>query len=195
MAAKVYTFHICYEGLEDKIWRDIEVSSNYRLDQLGYVILAAFDTLAYHLFHFSYKGYILALPSDETEEVKADMGNVTLHRMSLKPGDRFSMTYDYGTEQVFQLELTDIREMGRGQGRRYPQIIAGAGMGIIDDMYWEELKELIEQIDRNGKTDEPIYYNDHRIPWDYRHFDMDYWHTMLKGLTEQIEEGYAPSWD
>lgn len=195
MAAKVYTFHICYEGLENKIWRDIEVSSNYRLDQLGYVILAAFDTLAYHLFHFSYKGYILALPSDEVEEVKADMGNITLHRMSLKLGDRFSMTYDYGTEQVFQLELTDVREMGRGQGRRYPQIIAGAGMGIIDDMYWEELKELIEQIDRNGKTDEPIYYNDRRIPWDYRRFDMDYWRIMLKGITEQIEEGYAPFWE
>ena len=36
MATKVYTFHIVYEGLEEKIWRKVEVSSNYRLDQLGY---------------------------------------------------------------------------------------------------------------------------------------------------------------
>ena len=54
MATNVYTFHVAYQGLEDKIWRDIEVSSNYRLDQLGYAVLAAFDTLACHLFHFTY---------------------------------------------------------------------------------------------------------------------------------------------
>lgn len=29
MAAKVFTFHIVYEGLEEKIWRNIAVSSNY----------------------------------------------------------------------------------------------------------------------------------------------------------------------
>ena len=52
MTTKVYTFHITYEGLEEKIWRKVEVSSNYRLDQLGYMVLAAFDTLAYHLFEF-----------------------------------------------------------------------------------------------------------------------------------------------
>ena len=27
MATKVYTFHITYEGLEEKIWRKVEVSS------------------------------------------------------------------------------------------------------------------------------------------------------------------------
>ena len=45
MATNVYTFHVTYEGLEDKIWRDIEVSSNYRLAQLGYAVLAAFGAL------------------------------------------------------------------------------------------------------------------------------------------------------
>lgn len=44
MAAKVFTFHIVYEGLEEKIWRNIAVSSNYRLDQLVYAVLAAFDS-------------------------------------------------------------------------------------------------------------------------------------------------------
>ena len=49
MATQVYTFHIVYEGLEKKIWRKVQVSSNYHLDQLGYLALAAFDTMAYHL--------------------------------------------------------------------------------------------------------------------------------------------------
>ncbi len=54
MSIKVYTFQISYEGLEDKIWRKAEVSSNARLDQLGYTVLASFDTMAYHLFEFSF---------------------------------------------------------------------------------------------------------------------------------------------
>ena len=63
MAAKVFTFHIVYEGLEEKIWRNIAVSSNYRLDQLGYAVLAAFDTMAYHLFEFHYKDSWFEIPA------------------------------------------------------------------------------------------------------------------------------------
>ena len=36
----------------------------------------------------------------------------------------------------------------------------GTGRTIIDDMSCEELAELIAQIDHNGKTDEPIYYQE-----------------------------------
>ena len=54
MATQVYTFHITYEGLEDKIWRKVAVSSNYQLNKLGYVVLATFDTMAYHLFEITY---------------------------------------------------------------------------------------------------------------------------------------------
>ena len=63
MATKVYTFHITYEGLEEKIWRKVEVSSNYRLNQLGYMVLAAFDTLAYHLFEFYYICFLIQVHS------------------------------------------------------------------------------------------------------------------------------------
>ena len=66
MAAKVYTFYITYEGLEKYIWRKIEVSSNYRLDQLGYMVLAAFDILAYHLFSFDYKHKLFNIPNENS---------------------------------------------------------------------------------------------------------------------------------
>jgi len=62
MATQVYTFFITYEGLDDKIWRKVQVSSNYRLDQLGYLLLATFDTLAYHLFALSIKVSALNCP-------------------------------------------------------------------------------------------------------------------------------------
>ena len=194
MSAKVYTFHIGYEGLGEKIWRNIAVSSNYRLDQLGYTVLAAFDTMAYHLFEFYYKDGRFEIPNEDADEEQIDMAVFKLHQLELKIGDRIRMDYDFGTTQTFWIELIGIEDMGRGQGRKYPYVTEGAGRGIIDDMPSDELQEIIEQIDKNGKTAEPIYYNDRAMPWDYRWFDLDNINSLLKGEVEMIEEGYAPFW-
>ena len=194
MAAKVYTFHITYEGLEEKIWRKVEVSSNYRLDQLGYMVLAAFDTMAYHLFEFYYDDDRFEIPNEDAPFEQIDMADFKLHQLKLKLGDRIRMEYDFGTTQTFWLELVEIADMKRGWGRRYPYVLDGAGRGIIDDMSCEELSELVAQIDRNGKTDEPIYYQERMMPWDYRWFDLDCMNSLLKGEIELIEEGYAPFW-
>ena len=72
--------------------------------------------------------------------------------------------------------------------------MAGKKVLIIDDMSSDELQELIEQIDKNGKTKEPIYYNNRMVPWDYRRFDLDNINALLKGEIEMIEDGYAPFW-
>lgn len=194
MATKVYTFHITYEGLEEKIWRKVEVSSNYRLNQLGYMVLAAFDTLAYHLFEFYYDDDRFEIPNEDAPFEQIDMANFKLHQLDLKLDDRIRMDYDFGTTQTFWLELIEIADMKRGWGRRYPYILDGAGRGIIDDMSCEELSERVAQIDRTGKTDEPIYYQERRMPWDYRWFDLDCMNSLLKGEIELIEEGYAPFW-
>ena len=194
MATKVYTFHITYEGLEEKIWRKVEVSSNYRLDQLGYMVLAAFDTLAYHLFEFYYDDDRFEIPNEDAPFEQIDMADFKLHQLKLKPGDRIRMEYDFGTTQIFWLELVEIADMKRGWGRRYPYVLDGAGLGIIDDMSCEELSELVAQIDRNGNTDDPIYYQERMMPWDYRWFDLDCMNSLLKGEIELIEEGYAPFW-
>ena len=194
MATKVYTFHITYEGLEEKIWRKVEVSSNHRLDQLGYMVLAAFDTLAYHLFEFYYDDDRFEIPNEDAPFEQIDMADFKLHQLKLKLGDRIRMEYDFGTTQTFWLELVEIADMKRGWGRRYPYVLDGAGRGIIDDMSCEELSELVAQIDRNGNTDEPIYYQERMMPWDYRWFDLDCMNSLLKGEIELIEEGYAPFW-
>lgn len=194
MATKVYTFHIAYDGLEDRIWRKAEVSSNCRLDQLGYMVLAAFDTMAYHLFEFFYDDGRFEIPNEDAPFEQIDMADFKLHQLGLELGDRIRMDYDFGTTQTFWLELVAVDDMKRGWGRRYPYVLDGAGRGIIDDMSCEELSELIAQIDRTGKTDEPIYYQERRISWDYRWFDLDCMNSLLKGEIEMIEEGYAPFW-
>ena len=194
MATIVYTFHITYEGLEDQIWRKVAVSSNYRLDRLGYAILAAFDTMAYHLFEFNYDGERFEIPNEDAFEDQIDMALFKLQQLKLKIGDRIRMDYDFGTTQTFWIELIEVEDMGRGQGRKYPYVVEGAGRDIIDDMHTDELQELIAQIDNKGKTDQPIYYQNRTFPWDYRWFNLDNINALFKGEIEMIEEGYAPFW-
>ena len=194
METQVYTFHITYEGLEDKIWRKMAISSNYRLDQLGYAVLAAFDTMAYHLFEFYYNDVRFEIPDEDAVLEQIDMAEFKLHQLKLKIGDRIQMDYDFGTTQTFWIKLIDAKDMERGQGRKYPYILEGAGRGIIDDMDAEELQKLIAQIDAIGKTEKPIYYQERLVPWDYHWFDLDCINGLLKGEIQMIEEGYAPFW-
>ena len=104
------------------------------------------------------------------------------------------MLYDFGCDQQFDIEVTDIQPMGRGQGRAYPKIIAGEGRGIIDDMSADALAELIQQIDRTGSSgiqyagDGIIF--DNMPDWDYRNYSIEFDNCLLKGIITRIAEGY-----
>ena len=172
-----------------------QISSNAHLCDLGYMILATFDTMAYHLFNITYKGVTYELPSDE-EEIPEDkcVFFVMLSGMNFKIGDKLNMIYDFGCDQEFEIEVTDIQPMGRGQGRAYPKIIAGEGRGIIDDMSAYELAELIHQIDETGSSgikysgDGIIY--DNMSEWDYSNYNLKIDNALLKGSIDGIAEGY-----
>lgn len=191
----VYTLKIKYIGCENRIWRDAQISSNACLCDLGYMILATFDTMAYHLFSFSYKGVTYVLPSDE-EDISKDkcIFFVKLSELKLAVGDKLSMLYDFGCEQEFDVEVVDIQPMGRGQGRAYPKIIAGEGRGIIDDMTADELLRMIRRIDKTGESG--IKYPPRpdsfiELPdWDYRKYNMDGDNCLLKGRIDIIADGY-----
>ena len=191
----VYTLKIKYIGCDDKLWREVQISSNAHLCDLGYMILATFDTMAYHLFNITYKGITYELPSDE-EEISEDkcVFFVKLSELNLRIGDKLTMIYDFGCDQEFEIKVTDIQPMGRGQGRAYPKIIAGEGRGIIDDMSADDLAELIQQIDKTGSSgiqyagDGIIF--DNMPDWDYRNYSIEYDNCLLKGIIARIAEGY-----
>lgn len=203
MATQVLTFHMAYTGLEDRIWRDVEVSSKMRLDQLGYVVLATFDTMAYHLFEIKFRGKVYPVPDMETPTQQLDPADFTLGELAPEIGETMELIYDFGTEQHFLLTLTAVRDMKRGEGRHFPWVTAMNGRGIIDDMPVRELEELIKQIDKNGKTDEPVYYSRDGIedrsflpaPWDINRFDLKTENALLKYDVEKIERSYSPFWE
>lgn len=203
MTAKVYTFHIAYAGMEAQLWRDVEVSSKYRLDQLGYLVLATFDTMAYHLFEIEYRGETYALPDPDNPPEFQDLAAYTLEMMALTPGEQLELVYDLGTEQHFLMTLIDVREMKRGEGRHFPWVTGMQGRGIIDDVPAEDLKEIVRQIQENGKTEKPIYYSRYgfaensrmQAPWDIDRFDLETENILLKTYIDRVAEGYAPFWN
>ena len=190
MAVQVYTFKVTYEGCENKIWRVFEVSSNYDLARFGYMILASFDTMAYHLFHIECDSiqYETAIENDGEYPL---LQEAKLSKLNLQIGQHMEMVYDFGCEQEFDIELIKIADMSKGAGRAYPRIMDGAGRGIIDDMPVYELMEIINKTDKNGKSDFKITteLGDKRI-WDYRDYDMDADNCLLKGEIDAIQEGY-----
>ena len=189
---QIYTFQITYRGCEQKIWRVVEMSSNNTLAQLGYTILVTFDTLAYHLFDISCKGIIYKLDAGEEEIDDAmPLCGVKLSALNLQIGDKLEMTYDFGCDQIFDIELTGVREMPRGHGRAYPRIAAGEGCGIIDDISADELAKMIQEIDRTGisRFQHMNKYED-LVPWDYRDYNLEIDNALLKGEVNQVQSAY-----
>ena len=191
--ANVYTLKITYADCDEKIWRIAQVSDNYYLCQLGYMVLAAFETLAYHLFSISYNGVTYNLPT-EFERVKPEecLFFVQLKDMQIKAGDRLCMIYDFGCDQVFDIEVLAIEPMKKGTGRAYPKILSGHGRGIIDDVPAFELLDIINEIDRTGVSTHNFRTSlGNEIIWDYRNYDLRVQNALLKSEIEMILEGYA----
>lgn len=199
MAVQVYTFKITYADCDEKIWRIAAVSSNYTLAELGYMVLATFDTMAYHLFEMRYKDNIFFLSAESFENLQYN-DNINYHMLSsnkinsinMNIGDKIEMVYDLGCEQVFDIELIEISDMPRGHGRAYPKILNGAGRGIVDDMPAVELLEAIRKTDENGHSE--IYYSSdgfNDVPeWDYRDYRIDCDNGLLKSEIDIIRDGY-----
>ncbi len=199
MATQLYSFKITYMECDSRIWRIAAVSSNYSLAQLGYLVLATFDTMAYHLFEMKYKDTRYFLTEEDFEDLFFDgmekselLSFVKIGKLGMHTGDVIEMTYDQGCCQVFKITLLEISDMPKGCGRAYPKILDGAGRGIVDDMPPEELAEAIRKIDLDGHSG--IFYLSSGftdVPeWNYRNYSIDLDNTLLKGTIERIRDGY-----
>lgn len=191
--ANIYTLKITYADCDNRIWREAQISENSYLSHLGYMILATFDTLAYHLFSISYGDLIFELPNEDDEvEAEECIFCIQLKDLQLKPGNKLQMIYDFGCDQTFDIEVTNVEPMPRGAGRAYPKILAGEGRGILDDIPACETLKIIKKTDKKGKSDYTYMSGGyHEMIWDYRDYKLGCDNALLKGEIEQIAEGYS----
>ncbi len=192
---KVLTFKVEIEGLEDKIWRKIEITDRRTVADLAYTILATFDSLAYHLYNIKYKNYIFDcwVCAEESPDYD-DLTNATIIKLKdleLKENDTMEMEYDYGSTTTFVITYLESRDATEYEGYLYPDIIDGAGRGMLDDMCDFELKEIVEDIDKKGYSEHYVTPGYEKYEkYDYRKFNIKTNNKKLKGLVLEIKNGY-----
>ena len=196
MKAQIYRLKINYDGYEKILNRTVDVSSNFTMAKLGYLVLAAFDTLAYHLFYLRFNGRRYELETDDNfrsigMEEMTDPRTVKLNQLGMNIGDEISMCYDYGCDQMFTIKLESLADMEKGTASEYPKVIDGAGKGILDDIFPGEFGKIVSKIKKNGKSDHEYLspYGDTRL-WDYRDFDLELMNKQLKNDILHIARGY-----
>ena len=108
MAVQIYTFKITYADCDNRIWRTAAVSSNYTLAELGYMALATFDTMAYHLFEMKYRDTTYFLTEEDFEDLPYEedekydlLEHYKIGKLGMNIGNTIEMIYDFGGEQVF----------------------------------------------------------------------------------------------
>lgn len=193
--AKVLTFKVGIEGLEDKIWRKIEITDKRTVADLAYTILATFDSLAYHLYNITYDNKIyeccVCIEDDYSDFPKINATITKLKDLELKENDTMEMEYDYGSTTNFKITYLGCTDLERGNGSHYPYIVDGEGRGMLDDICDFELKKIVEDTDKKGYSEHyftPGY--ERTIKYDYRNFNIKNNNALLKGLVLEIKNGY-----
>ena len=192
---KVLTFKVEINGLEDKIWRIIEITDRRTVADLAYVILASFDSLAYHLYDIKYKDKIydswICIEDDHSGIPKINATITKLSNIDFKENDTMKMEYDTGSTTTFRIKYIGSRDIEKHNGMHYPHIADGAGQGMLDDLCDFELKEIVDDIDKKGYSDHYFTpgYRSNRI-YDYREFDIAKNNLHVKRYFWKIKKEY-----
>lgn len=191
---KLLIFNVGIEGLEDKIWRKIEITDRMTVADLAYTILATFDSLAYHLYdiiHMNDKYDCMIEPLDLGNYIFKDAVNTKLRDVDFEKDNKMIMEYDFGSTTTFNITYLESREYNEYKGYLYPNIVDGQGRGMLDDMTDFDLKEIVADIDKKGYSEHYVTpgYEKHE-KYDYRKFNIKTNNKNLKGMILLIKNGY-----
>lgn len=193
---EVLTFRIEIEGLEDKIWREIEIPARRTVADLAYTILASFNSLAYHLYDIEYKDYLFdcwVCPNEDPDFDELSNAVITkLSELELKVNDTMKMEYDTGSTTTFKITYLSSKGLNSYKEQElYPIVINGEGLGMLDDMCDFELKKEVDDIDKLGVSNHyftPGYETSKK--YDYRKYNIKKDNKELKGKILAIKNGY-----
>ncbi len=192
---EILKFRVSINGLENKIWRVIEINNQLTLADLAYTILASFNSLTYHLYNINYNGNIYGSNGEKSDlpgYVKLNAITTRLKDLDLKENDEMEMDYDFGSTTTFDITYLESNELKNlFDVKEYPKIVEGAGLGMLEDISEYDLRDIVEETDELGYSKHYFTngYETDRI-YDYRNYDLKRDNENLKGLILQIKNGY-----
>lgn len=101
------------------------------------------------------------------------------------------MEYDYGSTTTFKITYTNYRKMNDYEGYLYPNIVDGAGRGMLDVICDFDLIEIVDDTDKKGYSEHYVTPGYEKYEkYDYRKFNLKTNNKKLKGLVLDIKNGY-----
>ena len=133
----------------------------------------------------------VAIEDDHREIEVTNATTTKLDSIGLVENDTMVMEYDTGSTTTFKITYLGEREFEKGNGMHYPYVLDGKGNGMIDDVTSDELKEIVEDIDKKGYSEHYLTggYRGNRI-YDYREFDLRRNNIHLRRYFSKFKRGY-----
>lgn len=157
----IHQLKITLEDIEPKIWRYVEVPSNYNFDQLHYAVQDAMGWENCHLHKFTVKNLTtnkeetISPPSEYDDESDDYTGgrfqkiNSTKAKIAdyfLSKGNKALYEYDFGDSWYHEIKFEKI--LPAEEGVKYPRCIAGSRACPPEDCGgWPGYIELLETIE------------------------------------------------
>lgn len=189
----ILSFKVEIDGLEEKIWRQIEINDLKSIADLAYTILASFNSLAKHSYVIKHSDDIYNCTSDNVDNKKYLRAETCMLRKINFLDKKLYMEYDMDNLVKFNITYLGSRKLENGRSRKYPFIADGQGQGMIEDVGIEKLKEIVYNTDRDGISDY-MYTSTYNLGiqsvYDYREYDIDNDNILLKTKVQKIKYRY-----
>lgn len=191
---KSMTVHISVRGLEEYIYRRMNVPCGMTLADLAYYILAAFRAEGHYLFTFVTNQGKFGCDRCEEEMIDGYAADMTLTNLDLQKGSQLTLWYDFGDDYYFDIEILDIESHQDIQSKEDVYITSGEGYGIWEDehqmldLYYHDHEAFIEAIDDIGLDEDDFIFDE---------FDKDTVNELLfeeydflQNVYENFDESY-----
>lgn len=172
---KILTFYVRIKGLEDKIWRKIEIKESDTLADFSYFILASFELFSNEFFTVSHGNnkYDSASYLFDNDDYKSVM-SIILKDINFDINKSMILDYDFNNKVTFIIEYVGNKN---SKEDNYPRVIDGLGKGALDYIDSEELKQIVDETDKLGHSNYSITFetedgSEEEI-FDYNDFDLD----------------------
>jgi hypothetical protein len=127
----IYQFKITLKGTKKKIWRRVQVPSNYNFWDLHVAIQDVMGWLDYHLHQFEVinpntgDSELIGMPDDEDHDriISGEKAKISDYFLSAK--DKSNYTYDFGDSWKWEHEVVLENILLAIAGDKYPQCIDG----------------------------------------------------------------------
>lgn len=179
-------------GLENDIYRVMCVPYEIVLADLAYLLLASMRVEGEHLYSVTIdnKHYFGSFHNEEF--INSYAMDITIPELGLKVGQNLVLSYDFGEDYIFDIEIEDIEECDSIMTMEDIEVIGGQGYGIWEDqhqlleMYYKNHQLFLKSMEANGLDNSDFIFEE---------FDREnhketiiYEFEYLKNIYEQIEE-------